>query len=134
MWRARALAMSLVGADACARLDLSGPIQIEFEEKPLRRISQGDVYTLHLSWRNRDRRGSYEGSFVFIAKGKGIRASHLTFTFEGREITPVEARNTIRFTLPKQTFPASASGAVSVGIVYSKAGTYLREIGVAESS
>lgn len=126
------LAMSLVGAVAYGRLGRSRPIQITFEEKPLRRIGQGEVYTLQVSWRNLDRRGSYDGSFVFNAKGKKIKADHIIFTFEGSTITPQESKNTLRFLLPKQTFPAGESGIIGVEIVYNKAGIYLWKIGVAE--
>lgn len=123
--------MSLVGADVYGKLSWSRPIKIDFEKKPSKRIDQGDVYTLSMSWRNLDLRRSYEGSFIFISKGIGIRADHVTLTFEGSAITPEESVNTLRFTLPRQTFPRGASGVVSVEIMYNKAGIFLWEIGVA---
>jgi hypothetical protein len=124
------LAVSLVGVEVYGKLKFSRPIKIDFEERPLRRIDQGDVYTLKMSWRNLDRRSSYEGSFIFIAKAKAVKTGHMTFTFEDSTITPAESKNTLTFTLPTMTFPPGASGIITVEIVYSRAGVYAWEIGV----
>jgi len=128
------LAVSLVGVDVYGKLNLSRPIQIDFEKKPLRKIGQGDLYTLKMSWKSLDRRSSYEGSFIFTAKAKAVRADHMIFTFEGSTITPEESKNTLTFTLPTMTFPPGASGVIIVEIVYSKAGVYAWGIGVARLS
>jgi hypothetical protein len=128
------LAVSLVGVDVYGKLNLSRPIKIDFEEKPLRKIDQGDVYTLKVSWKNLDRRSSYEGSFIFIVKAKAVKTGHMTFTFEDSTITPEESKNTLTFTLPTMTFPPDASGVITVEIVYSRAGVYAWEIGVARLS
>jgi hypothetical protein len=122
-----------VGAEVYGKLNLSRPIRIDFDEKPLRKIDQGDVYTLKTSWRNTDRRRSYQGSFIFISTAKNISADYLTFTFDNATVTPVKSKNTLVFTLPKQTFLPGASGIVSVEVVYVKAGIYLWEIGVAQN-
>ena len=128
------LAASLAGADVYGRLSRSRPIQIDFEEKPLKKIDQGDTYVLRVSWKNMDRRGSYEGSFVFTSKGKEIRADCITFTFEGSMVTPEESANTLRFTLPRQAFLPGSFGVIVVEIVYNRIGTYAWEIGVAQFS
>ena len=128
------LAVSLVGVNVYGKLNLSRPIQIDFEEKPLRRIDQGDVYILKMSWKNLDRRSSYEGSFIFIAKAKAVKAEDMTLTFGDSTITPEESKNALTFTLPIMTFPPGASGVIIVEVVYNRAGTYTWEIGVARLS
>ena len=128
------VAVSLVGADVYGKLVCCRPIQIDFEQKPPRRIGQEEVYTLKMVWRNRDRHRSFEGSFVFISKMKGIKADHITFTYEGNKVTPQKSTNKLTFTLPRQTFPPRASSIINVEIVYNKAGTYQWEIGVAQYS
>jgi hypothetical protein len=128
------LAMSLMGAVAEGRIGRSKPIWIALGEKPIRRVRQGEAYTLQMSWRNRDRRSSYEGSFVFIAEGKRIKADHIVFRFEGSTIAPHESERTLEFVLPKQTFPAGGSGTISVEVAYNRAGIVLWKIGVARFS
>lgn len=128
------LAVSFAGIEVNGKLSLSKPIQIDFEQKPLKRIDQWNVYTLRMFWKNLDQQRSYEGSFVFISKSNGIRADYVTFAFEGNTLTPAESKNTLTFTLPTATFPPAASGVVIVEIVYNMVGTYMWEIGVAQVS
>jgi hypothetical protein len=128
------LATSLVGAVVYGRLHRFRRIRIAFEEEPPRKIGQGEVYPLQVSWKNQDRKRSYKGSFVFVTKARKIKADHITFTFEHSNITPQESKNTLRFVLPEQSFPAGASGTISVEIVYNRAGIVLWKIGVARFS
>jgi hypothetical protein len=126
------LAVSLVGTDVYGKLGKSKPIQIAFKEKPSKEVNPDEIYTLEVSWDNKDKRYTYEGGFVFIVEGKKsqVTASDLTFTFEGSVINPQESASSLMYHLPNQTFPAEGSGTVTVKITYHSSKQYSWEIGV----
>lgn len=129
------LAVSFVGAAVYGKLGKSRPIYIEFTQRPAREIKPEEIYALQVTWQNKDKRLTYEGSFVFIVRGAKFRvtASDLTFTFEGSVVSSQGSGDSLVYRLPQQSFSAGHSGTITVEITYFNPGKYSWEIGIAES-
>lgn len=128
--------MSSVGAFVYGKIGKKEPIHIDFVEKPLKEIYADEVYLFAVSWNNKDRQSASEGAFVFMVEGKKIpvRASDLTFIFEGTVMDPQVSGDTLTYVLPQQTFPPKEMGIITVEITYHNSGEYFWKIGIKESS
>lgn len=100
---------------------------------PTKAIIQTE-YSMKVSWQNTNKKSPYNGHFLFIAEGKGFRIARtdIKFTFGGSTISPQRSDNCLYFHLPRQTFPAGKSGAISVQVVYYKPGDFSWQIGIVQ--
>jgi hypothetical protein len=111
------------------------PIHIKFEQNtPVDSVKIGEDYLLHIEWKNRDNRQSYDGYFVIQVslENRNVESFDLECSYEGQVIDARVTDTGLEYHLPIQSFQAHEVGYDEISISYNKPGKYNLDIAIAQ--
>jgi hypothetical protein len=130
--------MSLFGSVLMANGEAQGhpqPIHIKFKQhEPVDSVKIGEDYLLHIEWKNRDNKLSYEGYFVFLVslENDEIGSSDLECIYDGQIIEAKVTSSGLEYHFPVCMFLSHESGFDEFSIIYQKPGKYSLDIAIAQ--
>ena len=112
------------------------PIKIAFSHSQLpKRIDQDQLYIIEITWWNKEKDHTYQGSFVLIVEGvdHSVVQEDITVMQEDMIYIPQVVGNSLIYTFPVQEFPARAHGYLDMELMFHRAGEYEWRIQITES-